>query len=356
MRYVFVFNPAAQHGRAARQRPALDAALRAEGVSYSIVETEAPGHGVRLAREAAREAAVVVAVGGDGTIHEVARGVCGTGAAMGVLPLGTGNDFAHAVGMPDDLGEALRALLAAEPQPVDVGHVRWRAGAGGEAVEREALFANCLGVGFDALAAREARRYKGLGGKGAYLAAVFQTLWTWKQPPVEVLLSQEGIAEDIVAGAGEVVGTASAAPAPALAESPPVPRPPSTAPFGLTDGEAERLHGGRFFLVEVGNGFSVGGGFLLTPDAVVDDGLLDVCLIERASRARVLRLLPTAFTGAHVGEPEVTMRRARRVTIRSAAPLPFHADGEILSAGATALDVAVLAGALRVLAPHVRRP
>ena len=334
MRYAFVLNPAAQSRRAARCRPALEAALRAEAVSYSLVETAGPGHATRLAREAARGADVVVAVGGDGTLHEVARGVCGTDAVLGVLPLGTGNDFAHAVGMPDELGEAVRALLAAEPHPVDAGRVRWVEEASARARVHEAVFTNCLGVGFDALAAREARRYKRLGGRGAYLAAVLQSLWTWRQPAVEVTVSHEE--------------TAGAAPAKAWA--------PSREPARSAPGEAERLHDGPFFLMEIGNGFSVGGGFLLTPEAVVDDGLLDVCLIDRISRPRVLRLLPTTFTGAHMGEPEVTMRRTRRVTIRSAVPLPFHADGEILTAGATALDVAVLPGALRVLAPQVRRP
>jgi YegS/Rv2252/BmrU family lipid kinase len=328
MRYAFILNPAAQNGRAARHREALEAVLHAEGLAFTLTETAEPGHAVHIAREAARVADAVVAIGGDGTIHEVARGISGTEAVMGVLPLGTGNDFAHAVGMPDDLREAVRALRAAEPKAVDLGRVRWRErGPDGAETEREVLFANCLGIGFDALAALSARRYKVLGsGRTAYLAGVFETLWTWRQPQVEVVVSTDVEAEG------------------------------AAVPFGIPEGEGERLHAGRFFLIEVGNGFSIGGGFLLTPEAVVDDGLLDVCLIERISRLRVLRLLPTTFRGAHVGEPEVTMRRVHRVTVRSASPLPVHADGEAITAAALALDIAVLPGALRVLAPRLRRP
>jgi diacylglycerol kinase (ATP) len=349
MRYAFVLNPAAENGRAGRRRAALEAVLHAEGVACTLSETEAPGHATALAREAAAEADVVVAVGGDGTIQEVACGVYGTGTLLGVLPLGTGNDFAHAVGMPDDLGAAVRALLQAQPRAVDLGRVRWTEHGDDDALDaREALFTNCLGVGFDALVARNVHRFKALGGRAAYHAAVFRTLWSWRQPEVEIGLSMEETADgerttDHEPRTTEVrpQATASVQAAPSV-----VRRPSSVVP----------LHDGRFFLVEIGNGFSVGGGFLLTPDARVDDGLLDVCLIDRTSTRRIVRLLPTAFTGDHVHAPEVTMREARRVTIRSASPLPVQADGEVLTVNARALDVAVLPGALRVLAPHLRRP
>lgn len=338
MRYAFVLNPAAQNGRAGRRRAALDAALRAEGVAFTLAETSGPGHATRLAREAAAEADIVVAVGGDGTIQEVARGLYGTGAVMGMLPLGTGNDFAHALGMPDALGPAVQALLQARPHAVDLGRVRWHEQADAGDAPREALFTNCLGAGFDGLAALGVERFKFLGGRAAYLASVLRALWTWRQPEVEVEVEEGRGTRD----EGQKANDEGSPP------NPPVPS--AQSPL------ASLLHAGPLFLVEVGNGFSVGGGFLLTPDAVVDDGLLDVCLIGPISMPRVLRLLPSVFSGGHVGEPEVTMRRARRVTIRSASPLPVQADGEVLSTRAHVLDVAVLPGALQVLAPHVRRP
>ncbi|HYE96626.1 MAG TPA: diacylglycerol kinase family protein [Rubricoccaceae bacterium] len=310
MRYAIVLNPAAANGRAGRQRAALEAALARTGVDYTLALTQAPGDGTPLAREAAASHDVVVAVGGDGTIHEVARGLLGTAAVMGALPLGTGNDFAHAVGMPDNLDAAVGALLTAPECSVDLGRVRWT--EGDDPAVHEAVFANCLGVGFDALAAIASRRFKYLGrGRVAYLAGVLRTLRSWPQPEVEARVAD-----------GE--------------------------------GEPEVWYAGPFFLVEVGNGFSVGGGFLLTPDASVNDGLLDVCLIERTPTRRVLRLLPTTFEGKHVGEPEVHLRRLRRLTLRSEADLPAQADGEIVTTRARFFDVEVLPGALRVRTPRIR--
>ena len=359
MHYTFILNPAAQNRRAGRRRPALEAALRAEGVDFSVLETEAPGHASRLARTAARTSEVVVAVGGDGTNQEVARGVYGTNAMMGVLPLGTGNDFAHAVGMPDDLGTAVRALLGATPQPVDLGRIRWQERADGGALKtHDALFSNCVGAGFDALTAAYARRYKRLGGRTAYVAGVLRSLWQWRQPSahVEILLSMHGADEAERARSvpvAEPVGAAGQSVLEAPQPAPVVQAEPAPLGLGMTDGLL--VHEGGLFLIEVCNGFSVGGGFLLTPDAQVDDTLLDICFVDYLPTRRVLQIMPKTFSGAHIGEPEVQMHQARRITVRSSEPLPVQADGEILSSGARTLDIEVLPAALSFLAPQIRR-
>ncbi|NNF56643.1 MAG: hypothetical protein HKN04_00235 [Rhodothermaceae bacterium] len=354
MRYAFILNPAAQSGRAGRRRRALEAALRAKDVDFTITETEAPGHAERLARAVAQSAEVIVAVGGDGTNQEVARGVHGTGATMGVLPLGTGNDFAHAVGMPDDLQAAVSALLTADAVPVDLGRVRWQERAdGGDLVTHEAFFTNCIGAGFDALAAVWARRYKRLGGRTAYVAAVLRALWQWRQPDMHVEIRASMTTDGRRSAAAEVAVSAAAD----QVNGPPstVHRAPSTVdPIGLAPDEGTLLHEGGLFLVELCNGFSVGGGLLLTPDAQVDDGLFDLCLVEHVTTRRALRLLPKTFSGGHIGEPEVVMDRVRRLTVRSSVPLPMQADGEVLSNGAHAFDVAVLPGALSFRAPKLR--
>ena len=358
MRYALILNPAAQSGRARRRRPALEAALQAKGVDFTIAETEAPGHAERLAREAAQTAQVVVAVGGDGTNQEVARGVHGTGATMGVLPLGTGNDFAHAVGMPDDLQAAIHALLTAEAVPVDLGHVRWQERAdGGALVTHEAFFANCIGAGFDALAAVWARRYKRLGGRTAYVAAVLRALWQWRQPEmhVEIRASMEAAPATTDGRPQATVETPVSAQAAPMGVQPSALSSQETEAIGLAPEESTLLHEGGLFLVELCNGFSVGGGLLLTPEAQVDDGLFDVGLVEHVTMRRALRLLPKTFSGSHVGEPEVVMDRVRRLTVRSSVPLPMQADGEVLTNGAHAFEVAVLPGALSFLAPKLHR-
>ena len=315
-----LFNPAARGGRNAAMRPALEAALRDAGVEATIHETAAPGDAERRARELGRAGATVVAAGGDGTIHEVVNGLPGE-ATFGVLPLGTGNDFAHALGVADALPEAARQLAAAPVVAVDLGRVRWTDGRG----DHERRFSNCLGAGFDAHVAALASETKWLGGRAAYLAAVLRTLWAWRTPSVRVRSrSLAPAASGAAAGAPDEAGDALA-------------------------------FEGPLFLCEVGNGHSVGGGFHLTPDAVPHDGLLDVCLVRHLPTRRALRLLPRTFSGAHVGAAEVAMARGPGLALDvEGAGVALQADGEILSLDATRLRVDVLPGVLRALAPALK--
>ncbi len=332
MRYAFVLNPAARNGRAANLRSELETALREAGIEFTLVETEAPGHATALARTASETHDVVVAVGGDGTVQEVMRGLLDTHAIMGIIPSGTGNDFAQAVGMPKGLREGLPAMLNAETVAVDIGRIRWTEKAeDGTLTDREGEFTNCLGTGFDAVAAIATHRYKKLGGHLAYIAAVLETLWKWRKPTVDVDIRAGGL----VRPDGVVTSTA-------LADD--------------ATSESAHIHSGRFFLIEIDNGFSVGGGFLLTPNAEIDDGLFDVCLVEHLRTRRALQLMPKTFSGAHVGEPEVQMFQARSVHIEMTEPLPVQADGEILTMRAVSVDVEIAPGALRIRAPKVRRP
>ena len=307
MTALVLLNPAAGGGRAARRRPALEAALRRAGLDAELVETTGPGH----AEDAARRAAgvgLVVAAGGDGTVREVVNGLAAHGPAtsgrggpaLGVVPLGTGDDYARALGMPSDLDDAARALVAAPPVPVDVGEAAWTDDAGGHAVR----FANCLGVGFDAETTALARETKWLGGRAAYLAAVARTLWTRRHRPARVWV----------------------------------------------DGAV--LHDGPMLLCEVGNGPAVGGGILLTPGAAIDDGALDVCVARDMAPSRAAVLLPRALRGGHVGAPEVAMGRGAAVEVEATGPgLAVQADGDVLTFSARRVRADVLPGALRVVAP-----
>ena len=328
MRFAFVLNPAARSGRAARVAPALREAARAAGVEAEIVRTERPGHGAELARAAAAAGAdALVAVGGDGTAQEVASGVHrargeGHGAAFGVVPVGTGNDLAAALGMPTAPAAAVAALAAAArggARPLDLGRVRWQNATG---PVHERLFANCVGVGFDGMAAGEVLRYKRLGGRAAYLAAVARSLRLWRRREIEAEIRTLDL--------------------PAAGAAP-------EAPFGLA-GAGEALYRGPYFLCEVGNGHSIGGGFYLTPEARPDDGALDLCLVRPLSLRRIARVLPLAMRAAHTAEPEVTMGRAGRIAVHAhRGGLPVHADGEPLASAARTVDAEVLPGAIRAL-------
>lgn len=305
-----ILNPAAGNRRAGRTRAQLREALEASGAPFEVLTTQRPNHAAALAHDAAARFDAVIAAGGDGTLQEVASGLLSTDAdaVLGIIPLGTGNDFARLLGVPKKPADAVRALLDAEVVPIDAGIVRWR-----EATDdflHEAAFVNAVGIGFDALVAAEAARFKWFRGRSGYLAAVLKALRLWPQPHVEVRCTDDG-------EPGELV------------------------------------YDGPFFLAAVSNGTAVGGGFRLTPDAEPGDGLLDLCLAAGPlSTLRVFQLLPMAIFGRHTNEPEVTMRRVRSVTLAIAGGAPIHADGEGLTRTATDVAVEVRPGALRMLRPR----
>ena len=330
-----LLNPVARGGRNRHLRaPLLDALARA-GLDAEVTETAGRGHAERLARSSGREGRLVVAAGGDGTVHEVVNGLDGTDGTLGVLPLGTGNDFARALGVPRGLGPAVQAIAEAPTRRVDLGRVSWADDRG----EHRRAFANCVGVGFDARAAALAAETKWLGGRAAYLAAVLKTLWAWRRPEVHVRVRTE---DAVPAALALAVGAGDG----------------DRRPEPTGDRGPEAIdYAGPFFLCEVGNGPSMGGGFLLTPDARPDDGWLDVCLARHLTLSRALTLLPQTFAGRHVGAPEITMGRARRlslaVTASGAVGVGVQADGEPLADRASAVEVEVAPGALAVRAAPI---
>ncbi|HET7228476.1 MAG TPA: diacylglycerol kinase family protein [Longimicrobium sp.] len=295
-RFYAIVNPTAGRGAARRAWSTVHAVLGEAGAEVEMVETTGRGHAMQLAEAAVRAGwPAVVALGGDGTVHEVANGLlraseglAETAAALGVVPVGSGNDFALLAGLSRDPARAARALLAGERR-VDVG----RAG--------ERWFTNGVGVGLDARVAVEANRNRRLRGMGIYLWALAKVLRSFRPPVIRVETDE-----------GEVI------------ERP------------LT-------------LVTVGNGGRHGGGFWICPGAVIDDGLLDVCVCDGLSRLQILNFLPKTIRGTHVGASCVHMRRVRHVRITSDTPLPVHADGEILAEDARELDISIFPGRLRLL-------
>lgn len=294
-RAVVILNPAAGRGAALRARREVELALRGAGVEFRVAETRAPGDAVELAARAAEEGwPAVVAAGGDGTVHEVANGLLRAAGAgptlpLGIVPVGTGNDFAKLVGAPRAPEEAVRCLLSAAPRPVDAGRVG------------ERFFVNGVGIGLDARVAIEARRVRRLRGTAVYLWALGRVLRSFRPPRMRVELDGVEVAD----------------------------RP-------LT-------------LLTVANGGCHGGGFWICPAARVDDGELDVCLAEEMALAEVLGFLPRVMRGTHGGHRKVALRRARTVRVSSPDPLPVHVDGEILAEAAHDLEVEVLPGRLTVL-------
>jgi len=296
-----IFNPTAGRGRAGRHARAIGDILATAGIDVRPIESRALGdveeQTARLAGEGHRH---IVVAGGDGSIHEAVNGILRSGAEteLGVVPIGTGNDFAKASSIPLEWEHAA-ALLAdrlqsgAPARTIDVGRCNDR------------YFANGAGIGFDAQVSTLARDIRLPIGDLVYLIAVFQAL---------------------------IAGVAT----PRLTIS--------------VDDEASGNQSidGPLTLASFSNGPWVGGMFHIAPGAKNDDGRLDLVIADPVTRRRIIGLLPRILAGTHIGQPDVRTQTIRRATVVADAPVPSHLDGEIQPL-ATAFDIEVLTGALRLL-------
>lgn len=292
-RLLIILNPKAGRGKGEKIRPKLEEELQEQGIFFEMVQTEYAGHATKLASEAVGQFDAIVAAGGDGTANEVAHGIARTGAAtMGLIPVGSGNDFARAMKIPKKLPDSIAILAAGKTKKIDLGLVNGR------------HFPNGLGIGFDALVVRESMRIQRLRGLLIYLTAVIKSVFKYESPQMKLVLDGETRVDD------------------------------------------------RVFMVTVGNGISLGGGFILTPDAQNDDGVFDVCVFHHLTKPKIFWNLPKVFWGGHVKLKEVNMFRAREVVIQSNDPVEAHVDGELIAAENGRFHVTLLPHSLEILAPE----
>lgn len=217
-----IANPIAGRGRGRKALPAAEEALRHQGLQFKTEVTSRPLEAMEIARRAAEEGCeLVVALGGDGTSHEVANGLLSSGnseVALGMIPIGTGNDFADMFDTPTDLAQVALRIREGKTRLIDVGWINDR------------YFVNIVGVGFDALVSIQALKIQHvLRGFPLYLAAVFITLKEYQIPHITVEFDGERLSMPMT-------------------------------------------------MINVANGKREGGGFLIAPDAQNDDGIFDICL------------------------------------------------------------------------------
>lgn len=306
-RVRIIANPAAARGRAGDTAARLRVGLPAAGLHTDIewVTTTHPGHATVLAREAGQAGFdTVVALGGDGTAHEVVNGLmqldAGARPALAIVPIGSGNDFARGAGLPRDPLSALRRALdgALSPRPIDVGLAR-------DSRNRSEYFLNVIGIGLDASVNHHARQVRLLGGFAMYFAALIRTL---------------------------------------------------TNNYGAIPAHLE-IDDGRpvsqpVLMLAVANGTREGGGFNITPAADPGDGQLDLAMIGPVSRLRLLQIIPDVMAGTHARHPEIVMRRIRRLRIRSSRPLLAHFDGEMFAwreDNVREIEISVVPQAIRLI-------
>jgi diacylglycerol kinase (ATP) len=301
LRLVVAINPSASFGNRKGVGPALVSTLR--GLGHEVTSLTEPSYAelVEAGRKAvATKPDALIVVGGDGMVSLGVNLVAKTKVPLGIVPSGTGNDMARVLGIPHDNTEAaiasLVASLAAGTRTIDLALITHQDDDGSPT---ETWFACAISAGFDAIVNDRANHMTHPKGPSRYIIALLIELAKLK--PIEYTLTLDGV----------VTKTKAA-------------------------------------LVSIGNGVSLGGGMKITPDALVDDGLLDVLVVKPLSRLAFIRIFPRVFKGEHVTDPRVTITRAKRVRIESAGVAAF-ADGERL--GLLPIDVEIVPGALRVYAP-----
>lgn len=298
-RAVLIVNPTAGRGRAGKQAREIETRLRQYGLTDIVWRhTTARGHACTLAREAALAGApLVVAVGGDGTLHEVVNGILGTQATLGLIPFGTGNDFARALGLHGDLDTACRAVAQGGTRRVDIGTVA------GRGMDMPRHFLVICGTGYVAQTARTVNAgIRFLSGAAAYVLGAILTLRTFQ--PFQLTLT-------------------------------------------LDDGAPATTSA---MFVSLCNTETTGGGMKIAPGARADDGLLDICLVGAVPKSTLLYQLTQVFAGRHVGHPAVRMLRASRVSLDADPPQPLLIDGEVIGITPATVTLARHALAVKVAA------
>ncbi|MFI4989501.1 MAG: diacylglycerol/lipid kinase family protein [Solirubrobacterales bacterium] len=291
-------NPAAGGGKAARLAPQAERELRRHGLHVRRADTRDLQHARELAVAGARAGETVVVLSGDGMIGVVAEALRAVpDAVLGVLPGGRGNDLARALGVSQELDEACATIAAGVVRAMDLGEVD----DGTE--QAPPAFVGIASAGFDSDANRIANEAPSWLGNLVYAYGALRALLAWRPARFEIELDPPGERHSFLA-----------------------------------------------YTVGACNSRSYGGGMRAAPDALLDDGLLDVIVLERVSKLSFLtKILPRVFKGTHVREPCVHLFRAREVAIAADRPFTMYADGDPI--GELPLRVRAVAGAVHVLVP-----
>jgi YegS/Rv2252/BmrU family lipid kinase len=289
-RLALLVNPAAAGGKAlAAVEPAIDE-LRRLGSEFRVIETASGEHAKREARAAAANGETPVGIGGDGLVGTLAGAVCGSDAALGIIPAGRGNDFARVLEIPNDPAEAARVAATGDTRLLDVGEVDGKS------------FVGIASAGFDSDANRIANEAKLVKGNLVYAYAALKALAKWKPARFDVVV----------------------------------------------DGERHEVTG---YSVGVCNSKAYGGGMYAAPQAELDDGLLDVITCATHKKRQFLfRTLPGVFKGTYLDLPWISCYKGQTIEVSSDRPFTMYADGDPLAE--LPATVRVRAAALHVVVPR----
>lgn len=270
--YLFIVNPVAGRNNGKKAIAFINQVMGNRGLNYNIIVTEKPGDAKLLAEEAALTSVdVIVAVGGDGTVNEVFNGMINSNKILGIVPAGTGNDLARALHLPLSMDKAVEFIISENYLNVDVGKLNGQ------------LFLNIASIGLDAVIAEEANKIKRfISSKYSYVLALLKGLIIFKSKKIKIRIDEIEIEKDVM-------------------------------------------------LVAICNAICYGGGMKIAPNAKVNDGLFDICIVNKMSKLKLLYLFPTIFKGEHIKFKEVEIFRGQFVEIKSEENLSINVDGEVIN-------------------------
>ena len=302
-RWLVIVNPNAGRRKGLRDWDKISSLLREYRLKYNAVFTEAPGHAIQLTRRYIEEGIRwIIAVGGDGTMNEVVNGVfhqktCPTtDITLGMITVGTGNDWGRMFGIPSSYKEAIRTILRHKTFVQDAGMVKYLNDSNME----NRYFVNIAGMGFDAEVARKSNRSKekGRGGPILYFMNIFSILMSYKY--VNALISVDGL---------NIENT--------------------------------------MFSMNVGICKYSGGGMIQVPNAIPDDGLFDLTVINRMSKAKIIRSLRRLYNGTINEHPKVDSYTGKSIRVDSSDKIQLETDGESL--GHTPIEFTMIPKSVKVI-------
>jgi diacylglycerol kinase (ATP) len=305
MKLKIILNPYANRWRAGKMVPQVEAALQAANLNYDLTVTTAPGQGKEEAATAVRAGYDgVIAAGGDSSVSEVLNGlisVAGDGptAPMGVIPLGTGNDFNDMAGLPRKLADCAARIASGDTRQLDAAWV-------GEPGERglSHYFDNNCALAMEPMVTIENVKMKRLSGNVRYIVALLKAIVNLKAWQMQI---------------------------------------------SWQNGDQTGSFDGPTYVLSICNSPRTGGLFYMAPQAKMDDGLLDFVFVPEISRWQIMAILPRLFNGSHINHPQITTGHLTEMTVFCQPGTPIHADGEVLTESATAVQFRILPGKITLL-------
>jgi YegS/Rv2252/BmrU family lipid kinase len=292
MKHIFIINPAAGKGKSLELIPFIEECFKDKTEELVIRVTEYRGHATKLAKEYSTAGSCrIYSIGGDGTVNEIVNGIAGTEASLGVIPTGSGNDFIRSFQQKYEIKDMVISTINGEEKSIDLAKVN------------DKYFINISSIGFDANVVFNADKFKkvpGITGSMAYLISIVYTVFKKKICKIKI---------DI-------------------------------------DGKKMEL---KLLLAAVANGKYYGGGIIPTPDAKIDDGLLDICLVTEMGRMQILSLFPKYVKGLHGQLKQVSFFKGKKISIESEEDLCLNIDGEIVTA--QTINFEILEKAIKVIFP-----